>query len=505
MSQLRDPGGTLLTVAAHHKRWCHLFATTDRLALLAPRDHGKTTVSLAYVLWRFYQHALTTQSGARSAHSHATFSALIFSATRDQAEVLIATFRDLLTANEWLLGPIERPSGAARGLRKVAWSRSHIRLASGAQLWIRAFRTSTRGLHPQLLLLDDVLSDQNSMSQRQRDLSWRYFAGTLLPMNPTQIVVVGTAFHQDDLLHRLAPRSDVMVATGPGLEPRDPVLGFAWHRFRALDEATDTALWPDRHPVQELRALRDFEPTIFSREYQNEPRDDAASIFPYELTQRALDAGSGLTFVPGYVPRSGEFVVLGADLAISEAAGADFTVVIVAAFEIATGRRRILTACRVKGLDLTAQVDLIEGLCARYHAQLAIIEQNGFQRWLIDELRKRPLGARIIGHTTGQQKTSPEDGVLILKLELLNDRWVMPTGDQESRQFARTWQAELSAFGWRNGKLEGLGEHDDCVIASWFVELAIRFIAHSIGRGDEIVTMEDEFPGWEPVRIGPDY
>jgi hypothetical protein len=56
------------------------------------------------------------------------------------------------------------------------------------------------------LILDDIQSDQNTTSAEQRDKTWRYFSGTIVPMNPTKLVVVGTAMHHDDLLHRLRPK-----------------------------------------------------------------------------------------------------------------------------------------------------------------------------------------------------------------------------------------------------------------------------------------------------------
>ena len=503
MSQLRDTSGSLLTVAPHHRRWCGHVANAARLVLLAPRTHGKSYLGLVYVLWRFYRHGRDPLTGAPATTPTGLFKAVIFSATHDQAAVLMATFRDLLAANAWLFGTID-PSAPGAG-ELVAWSRTHVRLANGAELRIRAYRTSTRGLHPDLLLLDDVLSDQNSLSQHQRDLTWRYFVGTLLPMGASQVLILGTAFHQDDLLFRLRPRPATGTTARDGAGTASPVLGFEWHRYRALDPETETALWPVRHPAAELKALRDFDPTTFSREYMNEPRDDAASIFPYELTQRALDAGAGLTFVPVYAKERGELIVLGADFAVSEAAAADFSVIIVAAINVSTGRRRILTAERGKGLDLGAQIELLVELCRRYRVDVGIVEMNNFQRWLLDGLRHWPdVRERIHGHTTGREKNDPLNGVLGLKLKLRDNLWVMPCGDDESRRFARVWQAEMSAFGWTDGQLKGLGDHDDTVMATWFVELAIRYALDllALAETEELVTLEDL--GISPYRISPD-
>jgi hypothetical protein len=494
LSELLDPAGRPFALAPHVRAWADLIATERRLVLLAPRDHGKTTLLLAYVLWRFWRHRYA--SSVRVGAAPGTFEAVLFSATRDQALVLMTKFRDLLLANPNLFGEVDGKAAAGPGRGQIRWSQHAVRLTSGADLRIRAYRTSTRGLHPDLLLLDDVLSDQNSLSSHQRELTFNYFVRTLLPMNPGQLIIVGTAIHQDDLLHRLGR------SRANGMTP----LGFAWRRYRALDEASGTALWPGRHPVAELLGLRDFDPLMFSREYMNDPRDDAASMFPFELTQRAIDAGVGFVLGANQPPDPREYVVLGADFALSEAAGADYTAVMVVAYDPETQRRRVLDIRRVKGLDFAAQVALIRDLTARHRVSLGVVEQNGFQRWLVDELERWPeTRGRIFGNTTGRAKAHPMDGIPRLKLELLAGTWVVPSGDGESLRLARRWQTELGAFGIREGRLEGVGEHDDLVISSWYVELAVRLVARELALGpmDELVTLRDL--GIEPVRIGPDY
>jgi hypothetical protein len=498
MGELLDPAGRPLTVAEHQELWCDLIAMEPRLVLLAPRDHGKTTLLLAYILWQFWRHGHDS-SGRPLATPAGTYSAALFSATRDQGLVLMAKFRELLVANGALFGEVG-PSGSREGQRQqIRWSKTEVRLPSGAELLIRAYRSSSRGLHPDLLLLDDPLSDQNSLSSYQRERTLKYFVGTLMPMNPGQLVVVGTAFHQDDLLHRLRPGR----ATSSG--KRAATAAFTWRRYFALDVDAQDALWPERHPYDELIALRDFDPVAFSREYQNEPRDDASSMFPLELTQRAIDAGAGLVFGPSYRPAPGEFVVLAADIAISEAAGADFTVIMVVAFDRTTKLRRVLAARRVKGLDLGSQVDLICDLFTRYGVAIGIVEDNGFQRWLLEALWKRPETRHaIFGHTTGLGKTDLRDGVPRLKLELLAGSWVMPSGDAEALRFARTWQTELAAFGIRDGRLEGVGEHDDTVISSWLIELAVRHVELYFALPPEAEIIRGEDVGITPVRISPD-
>jgi hypothetical protein len=174
----------------------------------------------------------------------------------------------------------------------------------------------------------------------------------------------------------------------------------------------------------------------------------------------------------------------------------------VAALDPASGKRRVLTARRERGLDFAAQLALFSDLALSYGVDLAYIEQNGFQGWLMDELRKLPGGGVFFGHTTGRGKMRLDaDGIPMLKVALVRGLWVVPSGDEDARRFARIWQAELGAFGWRDNRVVGNGEHDDTVIASWYVELAVASIIRALETSvDTIVNLADL--SIDRVRIG---
>jgi hypothetical protein len=489
MSQLRDVDGRALEVAPHQERWCHLAQHHPSLVILAPRSHGKSTLGHAFVLWLFFRHGRTPDGRPRAA-SAGSFQAVLFSATQHQAGVHVDRFRDLLAANADLVAAQGGGAGSDDGRRARA-SMTQVRLENGAELLARAYGTSTRGLHPDLVLLDDVVSDQNSGSHTRREDVWAYFAGTILPMHPERILAVGTAVHHDDLLQRLKPRPDRGLPDGGTRQPPTPVFGFAWHAYQAIEAETETALWPSRYSYASLAAIQAEEPIVFAREYLNDPRDDTASLFPSDLTQVALDAGALLSFVSGYRPRPGEWVLAGVDLARSEAIGADWLVAIVIAYEIETGIRRVLTIRRHRGLDFNQMRDLLVELAESYGIQLGIIEQNGVQRWALDALKERMPHMVYFGYNTGREKVSLLVGVPALKRPLLDGRWILPCGDPASRHLAKLWQAEMSAMGWRDGTLAATGEHDDLVMATWFVERAVG----------AITTAPQREPTWEPVPL----
>src|SRR5437870_4704701 len=63
-AHLRDVHGGLFEVPRHIEDWCHLFVTHRHLVLAAPRDHGKSTLGLVYLLWRIYIHEHDPLTGA---------------------------------------------------------------------------------------------------------------------------------------------------------------------------------------------------------------------------------------------------------------------------------------------------------------------------------------------------------------------------------------------------------------------------------------------------------
>jgi hypothetical protein len=500
LAQLLGVDGQPLELAVHLLAWARHLVDHPRLVLRAPRSHGKSTLVLAFILWRLWCHG--RDAGGRLAGGvPAPFQVLLFSATKPLAEAHLATLRDLLEANQALFTELVPERRSRRS--PTAWSASRVRLTNGGEVVVRGYSTPSRGLHPALLVLDDVLSDQNCRTSDQRSRSWRYLLATLLPMHPARVVVIGTPFHQSDLLGQLAR---------PG---EGGALGFAAHAYRAFDEDAGLTLWPTRFTPAEFVALRDQDPAGFSREFQCEPRDEAASMFPIALTGLALDRGAALTFVPGYRPTAGEYVVIGIDPAISGSEHADYTVALVVAYDRVTRDRRVLAVWRERGLGLNDQVRLARELAAMYGARLLVIEDNGFQRYIIDALHDCPeLFGRLLPHTTGARRASLDEGIPALKLELIEGRWIMPCGDAASRHLARTWQGELGSFGWQDGHLRGTDDHDDLVLASWFVEVGIRLLVNLDRRPprEEIITGEDlgirryqVSPEWdaEEARLGP--
>lgn len=504
-ASLRNEAGHRLRVDDHQEEWAELFQQERLLCLMAPRDHGKSWTDIAYLLWRVWRHNRDPLTGLLLDDlPDGTFEAVLFSATLPQAETFFEQFQNLFlaTGNGWLFTDL-MPSRVGR--RRDVWGKRRVALRNLSRIIIRGYRSSSRGLHPTLIVLDDVLNDTNTLTKYQRDRTWTYFVGTILPMNPSQIIIVGTAFHFDDLLHRLKPNPAKPVQLKLG----NYLVAFAWHKYRAINWTTGECLWPWKHNRADLEGKRRLDALQFAREYQNDPVDDSASLFPTTLTGKALTAGELLTFLHVYRKNAGEYVVGGMDLAISAGANADYTVLMIAVFSTITGKIRLLNAYRRHGLGLDDQLGLLRLAVRAFDLDVAIVEENVFQKWLLQEAVKDPLlNHRVLGHRTGGEKADLAQGVPSLRIGLENDRWVIPMGDEESAAFGSTWQVEMAAYGYKDGKLMGVGEHDDTVMATYFLQRGIRWIEDVLRKADanrEEIVMAEDLGIYERVRIGPAY
>ena len=345
------------------------------------------------------------------------YEAVIFSKTLEQAKTFYERWQSLALANEDLFGDVLPHFRKGRGVEmRGVWSRTPTRLRNRFELSVRSWRTSTRGLHPNMLYLDDVLDETNSLTSYQRDKSWRYMIGVLLPIEPEQIVVIGTAQHYDDIYHRLAPGEGK-----PKVYLRNRPVRFRHLKYRALYwpppgedgvALPPEALWSFKHSVEELESIRDRDLVQFAREYQNNPRDASASLFPFELTGRALARGTDMTFLPltpkAYTRPMSELVLGGMDIAASESVGADYTVIEVAAFNRLTGESRFLWCDRWRGLGFNEQLDMAGRAAEAFGIDVFVVENNAMQKWLLARGAEGPAPGRTCrrGHTTGVESSA---------------------------------------------------------------------------------------------------
>jgi hypothetical protein len=193
----------LLEMAPVHWEWCELAMSESRLALVAPREHSKTeTFTVNATAWR-------------SEHSPGLWTS-IFSQTMDQAKIVLKRVQSAIEETApWLLDP----KGG------YEFNSTRMQLTNGALVTVAGAGKSVRGIHPDIIIGDDVLEEQDCLSELQRKRMERWWKGTVggmahpgtirrvrqipgdltspfitVRMPPTKVFLVGTPFHDLDLL-----------------------------------------------------------------------------------------------------------------------------------------------------------------------------------------------------------------------------------------------------------------------------------------------------------------
>jgi len=195
-------------MAPFHWEWCELAMTERRLAIVAPRDHSKSeSFSVNATTWRStYQIGVWTY---------------IFMRTGDQAKEMITRIESAMqeTCPQLVDPPRRRTS-------------NDILFQNGSRVTAAGAGKAVRGAHPDFIVGDDVLEERSATTELERKRVDRWWKGTVanmahpgsvravrmdqhsepvrVVMPPTRVFLVGTPFHEQDLL--LGMRSNPLYA-----------------------------------------------------------------------------------------------------------------------------------------------------------------------------------------------------------------------------------------------------------------------------------------------------
>lgn len=167
-----------------------------------PREHGKSTINS--FLFPLYA----------TLYDKSQFT-LIISATEQIALPFLDMIKDELENNQLFIDDF----GIQKGNR---WNNNEIWIKSRSGLdsciMIRGIDGSLRGVHykhhrPTLVLLDDLLKDDTAKSETKREQVKSTFRDVVIPIGTrdTNILVVGTILHEEDLM------SDLLKGRIPGV------------------------------------------------------------------------------------------------------------------------------------------------------------------------------------------------------------------------------------------------------------------------------------------------
>ncbi len=356
-----------------HVEIFNLLKSNNRLAIAAPRRHGKSAViTFGWVMWKLL---IYNRFVPENEENHFT---ILIGNNYNNALKFLTPIKEELEHNPRILsifGP----------LKSDKWSENEIELTSKQKIVIGGNDFKIRGqkylqYRPDLVVIDDAEDDElvrNELRRKDFEHWFLYGVEPAMSQDLSQIVMVGTIIHRDSQLSKVSDCSGKYQ-------------GWNYKKYEALTE--NGALWDDGVPQKWLEEEKSKNPHVFSQEYQNNPVPYEHAMFkPEYFDDYTKDA----------LPR--ELIInITVDLACTDKTYSDFTVIMPCGVD-SLGDLWVLPYERVKYADPDKILDSMFNLYLRY-AESGVtgwkfgkfgIEKVGFQRFLvknfIKERKKRKL------------------------------------------------------------------------------------------------------------------
>jgi hypothetical protein len=419
--------GAPIRQAPFHRLWQDLIRDNKDLILWAAISHGKTmAVAIGRTLWELGRDSSLRIAIISNTKAQATKICRMLARYIEYSDALHEVFPALRPGTVWTTQELIVD-------RRVA--------AKDPSVQTCGVHGNIQGSRLDLVIMDDVLDYENTRTVKMRqDLhDWYLSAVAGRLTKDARQIVIGTAFHPDDLLHRLARQQ-----------------GWTAYRFPALDEETGDVRWPEQWPLDRITRWRDKNgPLEFARQLMCRARDDSESRFkrewverckergrapvPIEVAQQMRDIHFGL---PKYLERlpPGYKTVTGVDLAVQQKDTADLTVLFTILVYPDESRHVLqIESGRWAGPEI---VNRIIDAQRRYQS-LVIVENNAGQDFILQFTRTQaaiPLRA----FTTGRNKAHPEFGVESIAAEMANGKWIIPcTPKGQCAPDVDSWMTEM--------------------------------------------------------------
>lgn len=428
--------GKPVAPAPLHVHWSRLATAHDRLVIWSHIESGKSNqLTIARTLWELGRDP--------------TLRFAIVSNTWGQAEKLMQPIKKYLETSVPLrqvfpaLAPSQPWSSSRLTVRRPTFSKDPSIQGIG-------IHGNILGARIDRLILDDVLDYENVRTKEQRDQLYAWYRSTLAGRltERAKVLAVGTAWHPDDVMHRLVKESHFQGASFPVINPD-----------------TGASRWPERWSLPRIAQKREeLGPLEFARQMLCQARDDSTARFQRAWIERCLARGNGKrpTYGLQQVP-PGFKTVTGVDLAVQQKDSADLTAMMTLGIH-PDGTREVLNleSGRWSGPEIVARIINIQH---RFQS-LVIIENNAAQDFILQFVRNRaalPLRA----FTTGRNKAHPEFGVESIAAEMAAGKWIIPNINGQLHPELQAWVDEMLYY-------DAKAHTGDRLMAAWFCREGVR-------------------------------
>lgn len=273
-------------------------------------------------------------------------------------------------------------------------------------LFVSAVDNNRTGLHPDVIIMDDLVSEATVTTPEQRNKTKTHyrFSLSLLERNGLQ-VVIGTRYHMDDLYDDLLQNTGFNCIVRPAILPNGK------------------CYFPTKYPKEVLEELkRDQGADIFNSQYMLDPTNSDDAVFRVGNINYYLDEEMALERDTGAYRGEVQFqqVFVLTDLAITQGKRSDYTVIMILGV---TWDKKIYVIDYIR--DKLTPSDILKSIFEMYdkarkygYVRGVGVETVAFQKVMMylikDEAKRRGISIPLIELKANKDKTLRINGLVPL-------------------------------------------------------------------------------------------
>lgn len=273
-------------------------------------------------------------------------------------------------------------------------------------LFVSAVDNNRTGLHPDVIIMDDLVSEATVTTPEQRNKTKTHyrFSLSLLERNGLQ-VVIGTRYHMDDLYDDLLQNTGFNCIVRPAILPNGK------------------CYFPTKYPKEVLEELkRDQGADIFNSQYMLDPTNSDDAVFRVGNINYYLDEDMALERDTGAYRGEVQFqqVFVLTDLAITQGKRSDYTVIMILGI---TWDKKIYVIDYIR--DKLTPSDILKSIFEMYdkarkygYVRGVGVETVAFQKVMMylikDEAKRRGISIPLIELKANKDKTLRINGLVPL-------------------------------------------------------------------------------------------
>lgn len=298
----------------------------------------------------------------------------------DQTKKILREIKSHLSSNERF---IELFGDLSKGAK--VWTETEITIntrtshAGEPTIYCTGMGTALPSRHFDLIIVDDLVTKDNSQTEALRKKTRDYFYQTLYPTLESpdgELWVLGTRWHSQDLYGWMQD-NDYKEST--------LVIG-------VLDENTDKSKWASKYPTERMHKMRRANLDAFNFQYMCKADISGVGIFSADHFKYYADLPNNVFFWQGV------------DLAIGQKARHDHTAHVTVAIDRTT-KDLYIVEYRLTKLTFPQQIEFLASQFQKYPQTIrVVIESNAFQIAVRQQMKVSYPEIPVLGHFTIKDK-----------------------------------------------------------------------------------------------------